>query len=165
MSFANFSPGSYAVTWNSTDLGLVENPHRFDIQPMAQPIKVDKYGDSNVDGVYRGKLVYIMCTFAEWTANLKLAMNPYSTALGLLGLVGRLNSDIYKPLVLTPQALTPAAVLGATIPNTFTFGVAGVAPQNRISWLLGNVHRNIPILFEALLYDSGSGVMAHFITS
>ncbi len=161
MSFASFSPGSYAVNWNSTDLGLVENPHRFDIQHQSHPIKVDLYGDTNVDGVYRGKLCYVMCTFAEWTSNLRLAMNPYSSTLGAIGLVGRLNSDIYKPLILTPQALTPAAVLGT---NTFTFGVAGVAPQNRISFLLGNVHRQIPILFEALLYDS-TGTKLHFVTS
>lgn len=161
MSFANFSPGSYSVTWNSTDLGLVENPHRFDIQHMAMPIKVDLYGDTNVDAVYRGKLCYVMCTFAEWNANLRGAMNPYSGTFGAIGLCGRLHSDIYKPLVLTPVALTPAAVLGT---NTFTFGVAGVAPQNRISFALGNVHRQIPILFECLLYDS-SGTKLHWVTS
>ncbi len=161
MAFANFSPGSYSVSWNSTDLGLVENPHRFDIQQMAHPIKVDLYGDCNVDGVYRGKLVYVMCTFAEWNANLRAAINPYSGTFGAIGTCGRLNSDIYASLVLTPQSGTPAATLGN---NTFTFGKAGVAPQNRISFLLGNVHRNIPILFEALLYDS-SGTKVHWVTS
>ena len=161
MAFANFSPGSYTVSYNAGDLGLVHRPSIVRASTHAIPITVDLYGDAMVDAVYRARTMFVMCTFAEWNANLRSALNPFGTAHGDIGLVGRLFSDIAAALVLTPVASTPAATLGT---NTFTFSKAIVAPQNNIDYILGNVERNIPVMFLCLLFDA-TGTKRHFAIS
>lgn len=161
MAFANFSPGSYTVSYGGNDMGLVHRPSILRAQTHGIPISVDLYGNAVVDYIYRAREVYVMCTFAEWSANLRSMMNPFGSAHGDIGLVGRLASDIAASLVLTPVASTPAATLGN---NTFTFSKALVAPQNNIEYVLGNVERNIPVMFLCLLFDA-SGTKRHFAIS
>lgn len=161
MAFANFSPGGYSVTWNGSDLGLANNPTRFARSHESQPISVDLYGNCVVDGVYRGGRVFVMVTLAEWTANIRSAIWPFGADFGAVGTMGRLLSDIAASLVLTPAANTAAAALGN---NTFTASKAILGAQNRVEFLLGNVERNIPLLFECLLYDQ-SGTKRHFALS
>ena len=161
MAFGSFSPGAYTVTYGGNSLGLINDPTRFRRVESAQPITVDQYGDSLVDGVYRGGRVFVMITLAEWTANIRTALWPFNADFGAIGLAGRLLSDIAASLVLTPVALTPAAVLGN---NTFTASKAILAPQNQTEFVLGNVHRNIPIAFECLLYND-AGTYRHFALS
>lgn len=161
MAFANFSPGSYTVSYGGNDLGLVQRPSILRRTPHGQPITVDLYGDAVVDGIYRGGRCFVVCQFAEWSANLRSAIWPFSATHGADGLSGRLWSDIAAALVLTPVANTPAATLGN---NTFTASKSIVASQNNVDYVLGNVERNIPVMFECLLYDS-SGVKVHFVLS
>lgn len=161
MAFGNFSPGSYTVTLNSVSLGLVNDPIRIQRAMRAQEITVDLYGDSVVDGVYRGGRVFVMIVLAEWTANIRAAIWQFNADFGQTGLHGRLLSDVAQSLVLTPVASTPAATLGN---NTFTASKAILAPQNNVQWLMGNVHRNIPLVFEALAYLDGSN-LRHFALS
>lgn len=161
MAFANFSPGSYTVTYNNNDLGLVQRPSLLRRTANGQPITVDLYGDAVVDGIYRGGRVFVMCHFAEWSANLRSALWPFSATFGADGLAGRLWSDMASTLVLTPVANSPAAVLGN---NTFTAAKTIVAAQNNVDFVLGNVERNIPVMFECLLYDA-SGTKVHFVLS
>lgn len=161
MAFANFSPGPYSLTYGGTTCGLLDRPLTLRRMHSAQFITVDLYGDTFVDGVYRGGNVYLMAHFAEWNANLRTMLNPYSATFLALGIPGQLLSDKAAAIVITPTASTPAATLGN---NTFTFSKAILAPQNNVDFLLGSVHRNIPVLFLCLAYDS-SGTIVHGVMS
>lgn len=71
---------------------------------------------------------------------------------GTLGVIARLDSDLAQAITLIPVAGTPAALNG---PLTFTANKAILSEANDIDILLGPDERDIPVLFNLLLYDSG----------
>jgi hypothetical protein len=117
------------------------------------------YGDTLIDGIYRGLSgVQLLVTFKEWTSTIRSLLWPWSTNLGEQGRIGQLASALAAPIVLTAQALSPAAVNG---PATLTASLALLAPENDVSVLFGPDERDIPVLFDLYLYDD-SGTKVFF---
>lgn len=152
--------GYYACTWNSSDCGLVSGPRRFRRRGASTPMQADKWGDTDLDGIYRGGNCYLQMILKEWTATTKSLCWPFGTDVGAVGQPGLLLSSYAKALVLTADAGSTAAANGFA---TLTANLAVVDMDSQeIEWLLGNVERDIPITLKLLPYTDGSGVLRWF---
>lgn len=161
MALGTFTPGHYAMTHNGNACGLVTSGGQsLRFRPSIKKINnTSLYGDTLIDGIYRGMSgVQLLVTFKEWTAAIRALLWPWSTNLGEQGLIGQLSSELAKPIVLTAQALSPAAVNG---PATLTAALALLAPENDVSILFGPDERDVPVLFDCYLYDD-SGTKRFF---
>lgn len=159
-ALGTFAPGYYSMTYGGLDCGLVEGVRQLRRRFSAQQIQTDVYGDSDVDGVYRGGNTFLMMTFKEWKAPISTTiLNPYHvTDIGAMGLNGRLQTDLSAVIILTATASTPAATAG---PVTLTASKAILAPDNDVEWLMGNEQRDVSVLFQLYPYDD-SGTIRWF---
>lgn len=159
-ALGTFAPGYYAQTFDGDDCGLVEGVRRLRRKFFWEPIKADKWGDTTIDGVYRGGDVFLSVVFKEWKAPIKTKIcNMFVPAdFGAVGEVGELITNFAKVIVLTAQAGSPAATAG---PATLTANLAIVAAGNDMELLMGNLQRDVPVLFQLLPYDD-SGTLRHF---
>ena len=119
-----YASGEYTATYNAKALGNTQDGWRMEVTGGRKGVTVDKYGDMEVDGVYRGVNVFFECILKDWAQYdtsagppaVQSGMNdlwwPYSTTFGRVGVVGRLEvqSSMTAALVLTALAGTPAAV-------------------------------------------------------
>lgn len=165
-------PGVFSATWNAVALGITSSDG-FKLKYKQSRIAVNDtnlYGDTLVDGIYRGLTgVQMLVTLKEWNAAIQTMIWPHGAASpaamdGVLGTVGKRISDFALPLVLTAAAGTPAAALshgGVATANTFTAGMATLSDQNDIEMLFGAVQTDIPVLLDLLLYDD-SGTKRFF---
>lgn len=169
MGLGTFVPGVFAGTYNGTTLGLTTSEGwRLKWRDSVKKINdTNAYGDTLIDGIYRGKQgVQLLVTVKEWNSIVKAAIWPWSVPAtpvfdGKLGQIGQLMSDAAKAIVLTPEANSPAATVGS---NTFTASKAILSPDNDIELLMGPDERDIPLLFDLLLYDD-TGVKRFFTIS
>lgn len=159
MALGTFAPGYYTCTYDGNDLGLVEGVRRLRRRHRAQPIAADKYGDSMIDGVYRGGDCFLQMTFKEWTSAVRSALWPFDADFGDMGQCGRLLSDLAKSLVLTVEANSPAATAG---PSTVTASKVILAPENDVEIIFGNEQRDVPVLLQLLPYDYSGGRIVWF---
>lgn len=173
MPIGTFSPGPYTATWagasgqpggaGALDVGLVEGVDRFQRTAEAQDIRVDAYGETVVDGVYRGGQMFVLMTFKEWTDTVKALLWPFggtqvSPDFGAVGPVGSLMTNLAGILVLTAVTGTPAATNG---PATINFGSAIISPGHNSEVILGSEERNVPVVFRCYPYDN-SGTLVWF---
>lgn len=159
MSLGTFAPGYYAMTYDGADCGLVEGVRRLRRKSKGQPISADKWGDTVIDGVYRGGDCFLQVTFKEWTSTVRGILWPYDADFGDIGQCGRLWSDLAKAIVLTAQSGSPAATNG---PATITANLAMIAEENDIEISLGNEQRDVSVLFRLLPYNISTGREAWF---
>lgn len=164
MALGTFVPGHYAMTYNSVSVGLVKaDDYALRYRYHAQVIDgTSQYGDTPIDGVYRGQTVKLTVTFLEWTTATKKAIWPWDAGAGItgaLGVIGRLKTDLAVSIVLTPEANSPAAAAG----GTFTASKGILAEENEIGILFGPRNRDMPVVFDLLPYDS-SGIRCFSIT-
>lgn len=167
MALGSFAPGPYTMTYNAVTVGLVnESGKTLKYQYFGKDMRADLYGLTVIDQVYQGARCFLgPIFFKEWTTANKKIFWPYPQAapvMGALGTPGTLESDNAKQIVLTVVAGTPAATLG---PTTLTAPLAILAKSNDVSVLFGCDERDVPVLFELLPYDSGSGVIKFFALS
>lgn len=160
MPVGTFSPGHYAATWNSLDVGLTEGPKILRRRYSSIEVNTDKFGDG-VDGIYKTGPVFLALTIKEWTSAVRSILWPFDADLGKVGVNGRLLSDLAQAMVLTASTGTPAATNG---PATITFAKAIIAPESDWEIPLGNVERNVPLLFRCFPYLD-SGELRHFSTT
>lgn len=168
MPLGTFAPGEYTITWNSVACGLLgNNGARLSFQFAARKINnTTTYGDTEIDKIYRGiRMCRLLVVFKEWNAACKAAIWPWGTPGtpafdGLFGKVGILGTTAAKVLVLTAVSGTPAATNG---PATLTAGMAVPSEDNAIEILMGPDERDVPVLFDLLPYDVGSGVIKPFV--
>lgn len=153
MALGDFAPGYYDMTWNGNGTGLVKDVRRLRRRSRAAPITADKYGDSMIDGVYRGGDCFLLCTFIEWTPAIRALLWPYDSDFGVMGQCGRLLTDLAKALVLTAEAGSPAAAEG---PASITAAKSILAPENDVEILLGNESRDVPVLLQLFPYQDAS---------
>lgn len=143
-----FVAGAYTATWNAASIGATENGFTVENENHIQPITIDEFGDSIVDGVNQGTSVTVRLDFVEYTL-IKVAM----TASHVIGApktnVGKTMVSLAQPLVLTPVAGTPAATDG----GTWTFHKCVV--EGNVDVLLSSKHRKGPITFRCYP-DSGN---------
>lgn len=162
MALGTFAPGYYAQTIDTSpvDCGLVEGVRRLRRRFKWEPIRADKWGDTTIDGVYRGGDCFLSVVFKEWKAPVKsIIANMFVPAdLGAVGEVGELVTNFAKTTTLTAQAGSPAAAAG---PATITAALAITASDNDMEFLLGNLQRDVPVLFQLLPYDD-SGTLRWF---
>jgi len=164
MAFATWAFGPYTGVYGSspTDIGLNEGPHRFIQIAKGANITPNRFGDSVVDGIYRGGNCLIQMSLKEYTAGVKKIIWPFSpTDLGLTGVIGRAMSDIAQQLVLTAISGTPAATNG---PVTRTCPLVVFAPEHNMELIMGNDERNIPLVCQVLpaLVSAGTSQLRHF---
>lgn len=169
--FADFAFGPYTATWNASALGLTDGPIRLQKSIFGQPIKCDRYGQTTVGGIYLGQDVFVSLIIKEWNSTIRGIIFNHSggaTGFGDAGLIGRpmeeTSSGLSAQLVLTAVTGTPAATHG---PATITAPRATLAEGQNLEFLLGNVERNIPLIFRLFPAETtgGSGLMRFFTTT
>jgi hypothetical protein len=158
MALGTFRPGEYQMTYAGVNVGLITSGgEHLRFRPKKKKIDdTATYGDTLIDGIYRGLECRLQVTFKEWIAPVKQAIYPYSAAGapggfdGTLGVIGRLDSDLAQQIVLTAVSGTPAALNG---PATLTAAKAILSDANDIDMLFGPDETDLPVLFDLLLYD------------
>lgn len=159
MALGTFIAGRYSSTWNSVAMGIMENGYDVSYDPKQELInRSDQYGDTLLDMVYRGGDWSMQCDTLEWMAGVTGPAFPFGTALGVLGTIGRLCSDIAAALVLTATAGTPAAAAPATLTASKAILAANANPRI----ILNSVLRKVPIRFTFLPYDA-AGTIKHIV--
>lgn len=139
-----FIAGSYSATYNSLDLGIIDDGFTIDWTSRAEDIITDVGGATPIDGVYQGLEMQVSFTLAEWDASAaKAAFWPFATTLGEVGAMGRLLSTMASSLILT-RCQSP------TVPTSITFSSAILAPGFNVSALFANKHRKIPLQMRIL---------------
>lgn len=143
--------GPYSATWDSNDLGNTMEGFRIVQSVSKQTLIVDAYGDSVIDGVYRGGNVSVILTAVDW-AKIETAGCLFPYGDGVPGIVGRMDvaSALVKSLVLTATAGTPAA----TNPATWTAASTIISENHRNDHQYAAVVRQLPIEFRCYLYDN-----------
>lgn len=164
MGFAQLAPGNYEVTYDTVLCGLTEGPIRIRENTFIEDVRADEFGDTVIEGIGRGGSVEIAITFKEWKSPVKdkiLYPRVTANAAGLHPIPGQLDTDFAKVLLLTAQPLSPAAIQG---PLTITADLAILAPNQDIEWLMGNVQRDVPVIFRLYLFDE-SGTKKFYNTT
>lgn len=159
MAIGEFAPGYYNMTYDGDDPGLVQGVRQLRRKYKAQIISADLYGDTQLDGVYRGSDVFLRMIFKEWNATVRKILWPFDTDFGDLGIPGKLLTDFAKSMVLTALTGTPAATKG---PATVTATLALLAPENDVEVIMGNEQRDVPVLIQCFPYVVSTGRVAHF---
>lgn len=164
MSLGNFSVGHYSMTYTppagapgagvAQNPGLIEGPRRLRRRYLGETMQADSFGKTVIEGIYQGFDVFLLCTFKEWTSQVRNIIFPFSTVgNGDLGVIGRLHSDLAGDVTLTVTANTPAATNG---PSTIRAQKCIIAEENDLEFLLGNEARDVPVLFRLYPYVDGS---------
>lgn len=158
------SVGAYTVGYatdgipaNAVDIGTFEGSLRENRTMHAQDVRAGRFGDTVLDGVYRGANVFQIVVIKEWTEIIRDAIWPFDEELGNTGIHGRMLTDIAGSLVLTAIAGTTAAVQG---PVTRTYPLAILSPEHNTELIFGAEERNIPIVFRCYPNISSGGIAA-----
>lgn len=160
MSLGSFIAGPYSSTYDSTDLGIMQDGYEVRLRPSIDLVdQSDIYGDSVIDGVYRGGNCLISMVGLEFTQLLaKSALWPYGAlntsslpALGFMGSIGTMlvGSNKSKSTVLT--ALTGRTASAA--PATMTATQAVMADGSETAYLMTSRNRTSPLVLRCLPYD------------
>ena len=171
MPLGTFAPGPYTMTYTpptgTPGAGVAQNPGLVDgVRILSQsiseiPVFADAYGQSQIDGIYAGGGALVRMTFKEWKAavwNIIWPFHATSGALGNMGQVGRMMSDLAGQIVLTPVAGTPAASAGPQTGAIITIPLAIVSPLNDRDIIMGCAERNVPIVFRCFPYNNAGTI-------
>lgn len=150
-------PGSYTVTYGGNSIGMTtDDGLRLRRKLFVQDVKGSQvYGETKLDGIYRGCDVDILMTLREWNANLRSLLGTYSTSgafNGTIGLIGVLQSSLANTLVLTATASTPAATSNS--PATITASGAVLSAEQDLDLLLTPSDRQILVVMSLIPYSS-----------
>ena len=109
MPLANIIAGPYTASWQSAAVGQSQNGFRLRSSVNKEMVRSDAYGDSAIDGVWRGGNVMLLFVGIEYTAGLPVFW-PYGGAFGLFGQAGTLDvgSTFAQQISLTVTSGTPA---------------------------------------------------------
>ena len=150
MPLGTFIAGAYTGTYNAVAVGLTKEGFRLRFQFLKRLIdRSDQYGDTILDAVYRGCNVNLTLQAIEYKAGVTGPAFPYA-ALGVLGVIGRLDSNIAQAVVLTSTAGTPAAAA----PASWTGSKCILGENNNVEWVYDSSNRETPIGFRVYPYDA-----------
>lgn len=134
----SFVAGAYRATYNGLALGKVEDGFTMSYRRFSETITTDVTGDAMQDGVYRGVQLNISFILSEWDAvGAQAAFWPFDSNFGELGALGRLDTTLAKPLVLSS--------CGTHEPDTITFHRALLSPDFDVTTIFANRHRKIAL--------------------
>lgn len=170
-----YASGEYTATYKAKSLGNTEDGWRMELQGGRKGVTVDKYGDMEIDGVYRGVNAFFECVFKDWDLKDSLASPPvstgfrelwwpYSTVPGSIGVIGRLEvqSSMTSALVLTALAGTPAAV--STIgPLSITAGNAILEAEFARTVNFNTEDRSAPVRLRSYPFTSTVDAVQHLL--
>lgn len=146
-----FVSGSYSAVYGALDLGLIEDGFTLSYRRMSERIQTDVTGDAIQDGIYRGVELTLDFILSEWDADgAQAAYWPFAVVFGEIGEIGRLDTALADPLILTS--------CGSASPTTITFHQALLSPDFDVQHLFANRHRKIPMRMMAYPVIAGSPV-------
>lgn len=158
-ALGTFVAGRYSTTYNAVDVGLTEEGYKLKMELLEAPIdKSDAYGKMLIDSIYQGQNWSLTWLGIEYKAGSYGPQFGWAN-IGVVGIIGRLATGIAVTVVMTATTGTPAAAAPATITSTN----AKVSPKNNFELLYHSDNRKVPIMLDFLPYDSGSGVIKHFV--
>lgn len=161
MPLDTFVSGAYSHTYNSVDTGITHNGYDLQIASRGEPVgPSDVHGQSVIDLVYRGGDVHIQYDSMAYKAGAITPFWPWA-AIGTVGVIGRLGSNVAATALLTSTAGTPAAAA----PTTVTGTKAILAENFDARLLFHSVLRSVPTRLRLLPYDAGSGTIKWFVTA
>ena len=104
----SFIAGPYTATYNSAAVGITEEGFDLDQVFFQEIVRGDNMGSGAQDGVYRAGDAFISFVGEEFNLiRASAIINPYA-ALGVIGQVGRLATNLAMNITLTATAGTPA---------------------------------------------------------
>jgi hypothetical protein len=143
-------------------VGITQTGYELSQDGKAEVInETDAFGESTIDLVYRGGDVYIGFDSRAYKTGAITPFWPWA-ALGLMGIIARLASDIASSMLLTATTGTPAFTNG---PKTLTGSKTLLAPNMSQKLLFNSKLRNVPNRLLVLPVDTGGGVIGWFSTS
>ncbi len=155
-SLGTFISGPYTATYNGQNIGIVEAGFELELIIAAQEITGDAYGDTIIDGVYRGGNMFVTFVGQEQLKGALLSAWPFSATaaasyaladLAVLGVIGKQFTEIGQNIVLTAIAGTTAA----TNPATLTAMAFPSRESKRIAFKSGL--RQFPCRMQLILQD------------
>lgn len=150
MALGTLVVGAFTGALNSVALGMTEEGYELQWEPKSDMInRSDVYGDTMIDFVHRGIDYFMQTEFKEYKAGPIAAAQPWA-ALGVLGTIGRLGSDVAVAMVLTATAGTTAAAT----PATLTANKAILAPNSNPRAQFNSRLRTLPVRMVLLPYDA-----------
>lgn len=111
---SNFVAGHYTVTIANSSgasplsIGTTEQGFRMTPRINGEEIRIDDFGDSVVDGIYRGYNILINCSLSQWGAagrqRAQFVFDEVVGTLGTVGLIGQtwVGGGFARQIVFTP---------------------------------------------------------------
>lgn len=154
---SSFVAGHYTATYGGVDIGTTETG--FELRPTyyKEDIKIDDFGDTIVDGIYRGYNLRVTFELVQWTSAGREALQfPFDLedggTLGTIRFVGRTLKSFSEALVLTPVADINVANLTYTFLNVTPDGDHG-------AWNLNTKLRRVRCNLLCLMNSLSGGVV------
>lgn len=159
IAIESFIAGAYTTSYNAVNVGMTSEGFTLTQDAKAELIQnSDQYGDSILDGIYRGGNCFIDFESKVYKAGSMTPWWPYG-ALGVMctaaAPIGRQLSAIAAALVMTVVPATPAVSTTPQI-NTFTASKAILPPDSNLKLLFTSKLRTVPIRLLLLPSDTGA---------
>lgn len=163
MALEAFVAGRYSNTYNSVDVGISDEGIVLQQDSAWEVInRSDAYGDSLIDGIYRGGNVFLMYDSKAFKAGAITPFWPWG-AFGVMQVtgsgpspLGRLASAVAAATVLTAIAGTAYNTTNATAIASLTSSSTILAPNSPARLLFHTRLRQVPVRLVALPYETGT---------
>lgn len=158
-NLGTYIDGAYTGTYNAVAIGPTEDGFKLTKTMSASLIEAsDVYGDTLIDGFYRGGSCRLACDAQEYKSGTIAPFWPF----GGMGSVftsaipaGRRLSDLASAIVLTSTANTPAAAAPASLTGAYSI----MAPGQSVELSFNTKLRTVPIVLQLLPYTSSSNTI------
>lgn len=150
MALDTFVAGRYTGAYNSVDVGITDQGYELEQSSSQEAIEEsDAYGQSFIDGIYRGGNVFLQFTCKAYKAGSITPFWPWG-ALGIMSTsaapIGRLASAVASSMVLSAVANTPAAAA----PASLTIAKSILAANSPAKLLFNSKLRQVPVRLQAI---------------
>lgn len=176
MTFSTLAVGSYTAQYNPDtaiaaaaekgsgiqSLGIVESVFLWQRRYQGKKIQSNLQANFVIDAIYQGGECFCRFTLKQWTPSIQAMLWPMAASFDEIGQTGALLSHYAGELILTADADTTAADNG---PAIIRFGKALVAEDQPQEIPLGEVERDIQLVFRCFPYETALGKQVWFETT